>query len=328
MTPTKQCSKCEAEYPATSEYFHHANKNSDGLRTECKLCRIEDTKRYREAHREELREKQLHYSRTDRGREQQQRYLEANQEAIHKQQKRYYDSNREKILEQKKHQRQTNPEIFRERRRQYRQANPEKFRQSYRSWRERNRETLLEKERQRRRENPETTRERDRQYYQINRERILEQTRLRRLANPERHRAIEREWRERNRDILQENERRYYQAHRDRLILRKMHRYTRKRALPDTLTIEEWRTAIVYWENRCAYCEKQVSTLTMDHYVALSCENCPGTVVSNILPACRQCNSSKCDNKAWMWLVSKFGEEQAEAIQSRILEYFAIVSKS
>lgn len=38
-TPTKCCSKCGTEYPATTEYFHrHKNHGRVGLRPECKSC--------------------------------------------------------------------------------------------------------------------------------------------------------------------------------------------------------------------------------------------------------------------------------------------------
>lgn len=136
MTAIKRCNKCGVEYPATKEHFHGAQKNPDGLRTECKLCRQKDTQHYREVHRKELREKQGRYMKTDRGQEQRKRYLETNQEALAEYKKRYYDANRDQILKQKKFRRAENPELFREHNRLRRLANPELHRERYRKWHE------------------------------------------------------------------------------------------------------------------------------------------------------------------------------------------------
>lgn len=36
--PTKRCTKCGVEYPATTEYFHRDKSHKDGLNYWCKLC--------------------------------------------------------------------------------------------------------------------------------------------------------------------------------------------------------------------------------------------------------------------------------------------------
>jgi hypothetical protein len=40
----KQCSLCKGEFPATNEYFY---KNGDRLRSACKACENERSKRYK-----------------------------------------------------------------------------------------------------------------------------------------------------------------------------------------------------------------------------------------------------------------------------------------
>ena len=68
-------------------------------------------------------------------------------------------------------------------------------------------------------------------------------------------------------------------------------RRARKKALPATLTTEQWLAILRAYENRCAYCEKRSQKLTQDHVIALSKGG--GTTADNIVPACGPCNSKK-----------------------------------
>ena len=79
----KKCSKCGEEKPATVEYFH---KDGNGLRTECKPCRAERSKAYREANKEAIAE-------------QNKTYYEEHKEAIAEQKKTYYEENKGAINE-------------------------------------------------------------------------------------------------------------------------------------------------------------------------------------------------------------------------------------
>ena len=42
-TNTKQCSDCNQYYPATTEYFYKRSESLDGLRGDCKQCKIKRT---------------------------------------------------------------------------------------------------------------------------------------------------------------------------------------------------------------------------------------------------------------------------------------------
>ena len=67
-------------------------------------------------------------------------------------------------------------------------------------------------------------------------------------------------------------------------------RSARVRSLPATLTPEQWKAIKKVYRYRCAYCGKR-KILTQDHVIPLSKGG--GTVVENIVPACRECNSGK-----------------------------------
>lgn len=51
-TPTKRCTKCGNEFPATSEFFHRSKGNKDGLRGDCVNCSRAAHRKWYEANRE------------------------------------------------------------------------------------------------------------------------------------------------------------------------------------------------------------------------------------------------------------------------------------
>lgn len=150
------------------------------------------------------------------------------------------------------------------------------------------------------RQNASNEKDRHAKYYKINRERILNRNR---------------EWAKNNPDNL-----------RARAIIHVAKRKARKRGLPDLFTRTQWKIALDYFNNCCVYCDKPQGLWTWicaDHYIPLDSAECPGTVAHNMLPACNECNSSKCNRNAFEWMVSKFGKKNAILKTSQIQDYFA-----
>lgn len=58
--PLKRCSKCGYEYPATSDYFHHATPTR--LRPECKKCACEHVQRWRVTNADKVAETRSRYN--------------------------------------------------------------------------------------------------------------------------------------------------------------------------------------------------------------------------------------------------------------------------
>ncbi len=108
----------------------------------------------------------------------------------------------------------------------------------------------------------------------------------------------------------------------EKVAAKKQRRRARKLALPANFTTEQWNTALEFFNYRCAICEVDNETMCADHWIPLDWENCPGTVVWNILPLCRSCNSSKLNRHAKEWLCSKYDTEMVDRILSRIAKYF------
>ncbi|KKL81628.1 hypothetical protein LCGC14_1992810, partial [marine sediment metagenome] len=66
---------------------------------------------------------------------------------------------------------------------------------------------------------------------------------------------------------------------------------SRRRNAESTLTTEEWKKIVDDHFGRCHYCGVKSDELHQEHVVPLSKGG--GYTAENIVPACRQCNSSK-----------------------------------
>lgn len=71
-----------------------------------------------------------------------------------------------------------------------------------------------------------------------------------------------------------------------------------KHGLPATFTVDQWKQIKIYFNNKCAYCGKELP-LTQDHFKALS-EGGEYTI-NNIIPVCQSCNSSKSIKNFFDW---------------------------
>src|SRR5690606_3096376 len=101
-----------------------------------------------------------------------------------------------------------------------------------------------------------------------------------------------------------------------------------KRALPALFTGDDWQRALDHFNGCCAYCSDPPglwNRLTAEHYIPVTSPECPGTVPTNIVPACQSCNSSKNNTPPEAWLRRKFGRKRAAAIKADIERYFALL---
>lgn len=173
-----------------------------------------------------------------------------------------------------------------------------------------NRTELNKKGREYRKRNPVAYRLMNRRYYQENRETIIERIRQWRKDNPERYREYNHQWAEDNPDAYKAIERTHW-----------IRRRTRKQNLPDDFTSEDWVYCLEYWNYQCAICGDD-EKLHADHWIPLSNDDCPGTVVDNMVVLCEHCNETKHAKDAEFWLLEKFGEEKALEHLAKIEAYF------
>jgi len=99
-------------------------------------------------------------------------------------------------------------------------------------------------------------------------------------------------------------------------------RRARKLLLPATFTMEEWEETKIYFDNKCAYCDRELP-LEQDHFIPLNSKG--GYVKENIVPACKTCNCSKNDNDFLQWY-RKY-EYYSKEREERVIEYLNLIKE-
>jgi 5-methylcytosine-specific restriction endonuclease McrA len=120
-----------------------------------------------------------------------------------------------------------------------------------------------------------------------------------RAANREKSRANERACYARHAEKRRQEKRDYYQKVRKlrdatpKGRLKDLNRKHRRRSLTGAgnVTAEQWAAILAKHNHRCAYCQTSETPLEMDHVIPLS-RGGPHCA-SNIVPACKPCNSAK-----------------------------------
>lgn len=226
-----------------------------------------------------------------------------------------------------------NPEHGREIARRWREKHPERSKQIQRDWRKNNPEGMKAAKKRHRVKNRDRIREQDKERHRkimqdpVKHAKKRESDRRYREKNIEKDRQHSRDYRKNNPGIVKASIQRWYQENPERAVLLKQRRFARKLGLPDTLTIEEWNYTLAYWNRSCVYCGETSEEITLDHYIPLNHEHCPGTVAENCLPACRSCNSSKNDGDVIYWMNWRFGEEHTKVVIEAIEAYFVLLRK-
>lgn len=127
-------------------------------------------------------------------------------------------------------------------------------------------------------------------------------------ANGDRLRAASQQYYAANREDRRQYRRDYYLANRE-LIIAAQQIHTRRRlalkksAPGEGLTLEHWEIILELSDGKCSYCRKILTKETrieIEHVIPLSRGGWDDP--SNIVPACRTCNSSKHDKTAAEWM--------------------------
>lgn len=91
-------------------------------------------------------------------------------------------------------------------------------------------------------------------------------------------------------------------------------RRRRMQKADNDLTEQEWDALRVAWAG-CAYCGVADVPLQKDCVLALSRGG--SYTLSNVVPACRSCNASKCNTETTTWMRRKRLDEQAFLLRHR-----------
>lgn len=183
------------------------------------------------------------------------------------------------------------------------------------AWRAANLEKAQAREAAYRAANPEKVRARTAAWVAANPERAKAGVAAWHVANAEKERVRSAAWRADHPDRVRERAAAYRTANKDRLITynaawsaanpdkviaRTQRHNARKRgATISDFTSQQWEELKEEYGSKCAYCGCTPDVLTMDHVVPLSRGG--DHTESNIVPACKSCNSSKCDRLLSEW---------------------------
>lgn len=85
-------------------------------------------------------------------------------------------------------------------------------------------------------------------------------------------------------------------------------RSRRVAASASDLTAEQWQAILAAW-GACAYCGAQESALQKDCVLPISRGG--RYTVDNVVPACRSCNASKCNEEVTSWMRRRGLDEPA-----------------
>ena len=163
---------------------------------------------------------------------------------------------------------------------------------------EKNREKILENKKKYYIENKELIIERNLAYVERNRSTISERNRIYRLKNIDAYTNRDRVYYQNNKERIIKSVMLYRRKNKDQHRINEQKRKSKMHKLPCTLTVEQWKRVVLYFNNRCAYCGRE-ELLTHDHFFPLSGGG--EYTKENIIPSCRSCNSSKGKKLFFNW---------------------------
>lgn len=128
-------------------------------------------------------------------------------------------------------------------------------------------------------------------YYHKNKDHIDAYAKEWRHRNPERARAATNRWYERNKEKRTVHIREYVAQNRERYRVWINNYFARKAGAEGRHIPEEWEAKKAEYAHCCAYCGAKPAVLEQEHVIPLSRGGSDD--ISNIVPACRSCNSKK-----------------------------------
>lgn len=303
MDEMKACTKCGATYPRTIEYFKKAKKCKDGFYGQCKKCVSKRSKAYDEANKERKKE----YSK---------QYRQDHKDERQEYQVQYRHDNRESYLDKARKYREKTKEHRDEYNKQYSITHREENRARWKIYYQKNKESRMEYQKVYRMENEEVVIKKRREYKQKNKDKIARVGKMYRAANGERISEWNKQYQKDHKEERTDYMKKYRMENPEKHRIIGHNRRVKIRSLPRTFTIEQWEKAKAYFDNKCAFCEKE-KPLTLEHFVAV--DNGGEFTKDNVIPSCQSCNSSKWKHDCIVWFRKQLTYTKEKEI--KILKY-------
>lgn len=266
MEQTKICSKCGKELQLECFTKHPECKN--GIRSSCKEC----DRKYRQENSERIKKymKQYQCDNSDELKEKSKIYQKNNKEKLDESKKKYYNANKEQLKQYKHEYYQNNKERLTEINRNYAINNRDKTNGYKIKYYENNKEKVLKIHRQ---------------YYKNNKEKLAE---------------LRKQYRENNKELIRERRIKYCsaQSYKEKHKIYTHNRKALKNSLEKNFKISDWELCKSKFNNMCAYCGNE-KELTQEHFIPLTKGG--EYTVNNIIPVCKECNSSKSNKNFFEW---------------------------
>lgn len=304
MNKVKVCKKCKRELPLNDIYFFKNKQLKDGFEGSCKECRGSSFNKRKErpvvedgykfcGTCENIYPNTLEYFSLDSQRKDGLSYCckkclnERNRKNYNSEYKRnYYIENKDHILKREKQYRLDNVEKFKEKDKLYYANNTERILRYQKMYRIKNKESIQDKRKKYYLKNKECINAKTKQYYYNNKERLL-------LRNNQYYKE--------NKERILEQCKAYAKTERGKTFrkLNENKRRTSKKKALSFLTQKQWTNIVDKFNNSCAYCGVENYSLTIDHFIPISSGG--ELTISNIIPCCRSCNSSKNKYNFFEW---------------------------
>lgn len=181
-------------------------------------------------------------------------------------------------------------------------AKHEKYAEQHRQYYQENHDKVRSQQNQMRLDNPELIRQRDRDYWERNKDKKSAKDKIYREKHKEQLKAIRKEKRKTEGYKIKHSIRnkRYRQTEngRTKKLLERQRRIAKEAEVYSNFTSTDWDNCLNHFDHKCAYCGKS-EKLTQDHFIPLS--HGGEYALSNIIPVCLSCNSSKRDQDFFTW---------------------------
>lgn len=271
--PTKVCFKCGREFPLTECFYYKRTDAKDGFRNECKECM---GRKFTTPYAKMIPIifegfKKCHHC----GKTLPVKSFYKDKDAPDGYQRRCIECKQQYAKETAEHRQEYN--------KKYREEHKEEIAKKAQEYRDNHKEEK-------------------KQYRLEHKEEIAKYNKKYRIEHKEYFvqwkKAHSAEYWQRYKDRHREQKSNWWKNNKEKSKIYSQKRRAKAKKLESTLTCEQWETIKNCFNNKCAYCGKELP-LAQEHFIPVT--KAGNYTLNNIIPACKSCNSSKSNKDFFEW---------------------------